>query len=196
MPRSKHDGPRSGTARWARVPQGGLESAAVRSVRRTRRPLLALALLVALLLIGYVLRALGSGSGGAGSDSRAASATASATGSSSVTAARSSTRPTGPRSTTTTSAGVPLSALPPQVGTTVRLIRSGGPFPYPRNDGVTFHNNEQTLPRRADGYYREYTVTTPGSPDRGPRRIVTGRGGEFYYTSDHYASFRLVDVNR
>jgi ribonuclease T1 len=78
----------------------------------------------------------------------------------------------------------------------VRLIESGGPFPYPRNDGVVFHNNEHHLPPERDGYYHEYTVPTPGSSDRGARRIVTGASGEFWYTSDHYDTFQRVDVRR
>lgn len=81
--------------------------------------------------------------------------------------------------------------LPPQAQETIRLIERGGPFPYER-DGVTFGNRERLLPIRAAGYYREYTVTTPGSSDRGARRIVAGRDGELYYTDDHYESFRRV----
>ena len=81
--------------------------------------------------------------------------------------------------------------LPPEALETLRLIDRGGPFPY-RQDGGTFFNRERHLPPRPSGYYREYTVETPGSSDRGPRRIVTGAGGEAYYTSDHYATFRLI----
>jgi ribonuclease T1 len=92
--------------------------------------------------------------------------------------------------------GVALSSLPPQAAETVRLIQHGGPFPYPDNDGVTFYNDEGLLPSEPQGYYREYTVPTPGSPDRGARRIITGRGGQFYYTGDHYDSFERVDVSR
>jgi ribonuclease T1 len=91
---------------------------------------------------------------------------------------------------------VSLSTLPPEAAGTVRLIQRGGPFPYPDNDGVTFYNDEGLLPSEPQGYYREYTVPTPGSPDRGARRIVTGRGGQFYYTGDHYDSFERVDLNR
>jgi guanyl-specific ribonuclease Sa len=91
---------------------------------------------------------------------------------------------------------VALSSLPSQVRTTIALIERGGPFPYPRNDGVAFHNNEHLLPRQPDGYYREYTVPTPGSPDRGARRIIAGGPGEFWYTDDHYESLRRVDVSR
>ncbi|HKC26666.1 MAG TPA: ribonuclease domain-containing protein [Jatrophihabitans sp.] len=91
---------------------------------------------------------------------------------------------------------VRLSALPPQAAATVRLIEQGGPFPYPRNDGAVFHNLEHRLPAEPDGYYREYTVPTPGSPDRGARRIITGDGGQIYYTGDHYETFVRVDVHQ
>jgi guanyl-specific ribonuclease Sa len=91
---------------------------------------------------------------------------------------------------------VALSALPPQAAQTVRLIERGGPFPYPHDDGVVFHNLEHRLPAEPDGYYHEYTVPTPGSPDRGARRIVTGARGQFWYTGDHYETFRRVDVDR
>jgi ribonuclease T1 len=89
-----------------------------------------------------------------------------------------------------------LSALPSQVGDTVEEIQNHGPFRYPQ-DGVTFDNRERLLPREALGYYHEYTVTTPGSADRGTRRVITGGSPSapvvLYYTGDHYASFcRLV----
>lgn len=84
------------------------------------------------------------------------------------------------------------SALPKEARTTLELIRAGGPYPFPRNDDQTFANRESILPNRANGYYREYTVVTPGSADRGARRIVCGREGELYYTDDHYGSFRRV----
>lgn len=83
------------------------------------------------------------------------------------------------------------SALPAEARQTLALIRAGGPFPYAR-DGVEFRNREGLLPKRARGYYREYTVKTPGAKDRGARRIVAGRGGEHYYTDDHYRSFRRI----
>jgi guanyl-specific ribonuclease Sa len=91
---------------------------------------------------------------------------------------------------------VPLSALPPEAAATVRRIEAGGPFPYPRNDGVVFHNFEHRLPAEPDGYYHEYTVPTPGAPDRGARRLITGSRGEFYYTGDHYEKFVRVEVGR
>jgi guanyl-specific ribonuclease Sa len=89
---------------------------------------------------------------------------------------------------------VALSALPPQAAQTVSAIEHGGPFPYPRDDGVVFHNLEHRLPAEPDGYYREYTVPTPGAPDRGARRIITGAKGQFWYTSDHYGTFERVDL--
>jgi ribonuclease T1 len=90
---------------------------------------------------------------------------------------------------------VALSSLPAQASDTVHLIEAGGPFPYPQ-DGVVFNNAERRLPDEPRGYYREYTVPTPGSADRGARRIITGKNGEYYYTPDHYESFRRVDVTR
>jgi ribonuclease T1 len=81
--------------------------------------------------------------------------------------------------------------LPAEARDTLKLIDQGGPFPYSR-DGVVFGNFERILPAKERGYYREYTVKTPGESDRGARRIVTGKGGERYYTDDHYKSFRRV----
>ncbi|MBP2323693.1 ribonuclease T1 [Kibdelosporangium banguiense] len=88
---------------------------------------------------------------------------------------------------------VNLSSLPTQATDTVRLIQRGGPFPYPQ-DGSVFQNRERILPICSNGYYHEYTVKTPGSSTRGARRIVTGSAGEYFYTADHYASFRLVNI--
>lgn len=86
---------------------------------------------------------------------------------------------------------VAVQSLPPEVRQTLALIKGNGQFPY-RQDGKTFGNREKRLPMRAHGYYREYTVKTPGAKDRGARRIVAGNGGEFYYTDDHYRSFRRI----
>lgn len=86
---------------------------------------------------------------------------------------------------------VSLSELPREAQRTIALIKRGGPFPY-RRDGTVFQNRERLLPIRPRGYYREYTVPTPGEDDRGARRIVAGQGGEFYYTEDHYESFVQV----
>lgn len=88
---------------------------------------------------------------------------------------------------------VPLSSLPPEAAETADLVEEGGPFPYPQ-DGTVFQNREDLLPDCPSGYYHEYTVETPGSPDRGARRIVTGDDGEHFYTDDHYASFSLIDL--
>lgn len=93
---------------------------------------------------------------------------------------------------------VALSDLPPQAQTTHRLVRSGGPFSYAK-DGVVFGNRERLLPAHPRGYYREYTVKTPGSRDRGARRIVCGGTPPTapevcYYTADHYNSFRRIVV--
>jgi guanyl-specific ribonuclease Sa len=87
--------------------------------------------------------------------------------------------------------------LPPEAVATLEAIARGGPFPYSR-DGSTFQNRERRLPDAPRGYYREYTVETPGSPDRGARRIVSGGDPAevFYYTDDHYRSFRRVEVHR
>jgi ribonuclease T1 len=84
-----------------------------------------------------------------------------------------------------------LEKLPVEARATIALIKAGGPYPYSQ-DGRTFHNREKRLPLQERGYYREYTVKTPGARDRGARRIVAGRGGEFYYTDDHYRSFRRI----
>ena len=92
---------------------------------------------------------------------------------------------------------VALAQLPPEAQTTARLIRSGGPFAHPRKDGSVFGNRERLLAPKPRGYYREYTVRTPASRDRGARRIVCG-GREptqpeaCFYTDDHYASFRRI----
>jgi len=91
---------------------------------------------------------------------------------------------------------VPLADLPAQAQATERLVRSGGPFPYEK-DGIVFGNRERLLPRQSRGYYREYTVPTPGARDRGARRLVCGgrqprNPDACFYTDDHYASFRRV----
>jgi ribonuclease T1 len=88
-------------------------------------------------------------------------------------------------------AEVAADALPAEARATLRLIDRGGPFPYDR-DGVEFRNFEKRLPLKPRGYYREYTVRTPGVKHRGARRIVAGAAGELYYTEDHYQSFRRI----
>lgn len=84
-----------------------------------------------------------------------------------------------------------LADLPREARQTLTLIKAGGPFPYAR-DGIIFGNFEKRLPRQQRGYYHEYTVKTPWRRDRGPRRIVSGAEGEYYYTDDHYQSFRRI----
>ncbi|MBM3356695.1 MAG: ribonuclease N [Betaproteobacteria bacterium] len=94
----------------------------------------------------------------------------------------------------TTPAALPeiaVAELPAEARETIQLIGRGGPFPYER-DGTVFGNFEKLLPLRERGYYREYTVRTPGLQHRGARRIVAGSAGELYYTDDHYRSFRRV----
>ena len=94
-----------------------------------------------------------------------------------------------------TEATVAVAELPRQGRDTYELIRKGGPFPYEK-DGVVFGNRERQLPSEKRGYYREYTVQTPGSRDRGARRIVCGGPARAphacFYTADHYASFRKI----
>ena len=94
---------------------------------------------------------------------------------------------------------IAAAALPAEARATLALIKAGGPFPHAR-DGSVFSNREKLLPPRQRGHYREYTVKTPGARDRGARRIVAGAGasgdartsGEYYYTDDHYNSFRRI----
>lgn len=134
---------------------------------RSPRPLVALVAVVVLLLgVGW----LASG----GSSAPAGGGSASASGGS-----------------TTTAGTVRTADLPPEARRTLALVKSGGPYPYAR-DGIVFSNREGLLPREPSGYYHEFTVVTPGSADRGARRIIVGQHGEDYYTDDHYASFREV----
>ena len=102
-----------------------------------------------------------------------------------------STQNSVPTSRPRTSEGLEISQLPTEARRTLELIRNGGPFLYGR-DGITFANRERLLPVRDYGYYREYTVKTPGASDRGARRIIAGRNGEYFYTDDHYRSFKRI----
>lgn len=93
-------------------------------------------------------------------------------------------------------AAVSLRDLPQEARRTEQLIRRGGPFEFAK-DGMVFGNRERLLPRQARGFYREYTVRTPGARDRGARRIVCGgrqatQPEACYYTADHYASFKRI----
>jgi ribonuclease T1 len=100
-----------------------------------------------------------------------------------------------PRESSAPAAVIHVAELPREGRMTLEQIRQGGPFPNGK-DGVVFGNRERLLPRASRGYYREYTVPTPGSRDRGARRIVCGGPARApqacYYTADHYASFRMI----
>jgi ribonuclease T1 len=138
-------------------------------VLRTRRPLLALLLLGVLLAGGYLVSALRS-------DDPAPSGSA-------------------PASSSAHADGLPTvrsADLPAQARSVLGLIDTGGPFPYDQ-DGAVFGNLEGLLPKHPRGWYHEYTVPTPGSQDRGARRIIAGGDGARYYTADHYESFARIE---
>lgn len=78
-----------------------------------------------------------------------------------------------------------------KVNEAIDKIRNGGPFSYPQ-DGTVWENRKEPLPKKPDGYYREYTVDDPSAPNRGARRLVVGDGGEMYYTDDHYLTFTKI----
>lgn len=86
---------------------------------------------------------------------------------------------------------VKASQLPNEARQTLALIAKGGPYPYREDDG-NFGNFEGLLPKKASGFYKEYTVVTPGESDRGARRIIAGEDGGKYYTADHYESFKFI----
>lgn len=88
-------------------------------------------------------------------------------------------------------ATISVAELPPEARDTLRAIKQGGPFAYPR-DGVVFKNHERILPKHPHGYYSEYTVKTPGSHNRGIRRIISGKLNEYYYSADHYKTFKRI----
>lgn len=84
-----------------------------------------------------------------------------------------------------------VNQLPREARGVLKLIKDGGPFLYSR-DGVVFNNREGRLPKQKRGYYREYTVPTPGAKNRGARRIIASKQSEYFYTDDHYQSFRKI----
>lgn len=86
---------------------------------------------------------------------------------------------------------ITIAELPPEARATIALIHKGGPYPYAKDHAI-FGNREGRLPRQKRGYYREYTVKTPGERTRGARRIIAGKGGEMFYTDDHYNTFRRI----
>jgi ribonuclease T1 len=92
-------------------------------------------------------------------------------------------------------AQIAVADLPREAKQTLTLIRAGGPFPFDK-DGTVFGNREKQLPKRSRGYYKEYTVKTPGVRDRGARRLIVGDNpqttAEIYYTDDHYQTFKRL----
>ena len=147
---------------------------------RTRRPLLALLLLGVLLAGGYLLSFVDADDPVPGAGPAATSA------------APGADRSSGPAAAADGIRTVAAAALPAEARRVLRLIDAGGPFPYEQDGGV-FGNVERLLPAQPRGWYREYTVPTPGERDRGARRIVAGRDGIRYYTADHYDSFARID---
>lgn len=176
-------------------------------MRNPRTVLLALAAVVLLALWWWVDSDTGPSGDDAGPATRAtvsATTASSASSGASTSAATTSGSPTTSSAVPSTSSSAvdsvdPVSGLrwidevdlPPEAWDTLQLIDDGGPFPYDEDDG-TFGNFEGILPSEPRGYYREYTVDTPGLSHRGARRIIAGEGGEYYYTQDHYASFERI----
>ncbi|MFD4654078.1 ribonuclease [Kitasatospora sp. NPDC058444] len=172
-----------------------------------RNPLVVVAVLILAVLagVGYLLTDKGSSHPKAAA-SPAASATAGPAAAGSTAPKPSAPKPTPPAGGAGTApapagtwvpsdsslADVCRTKLPGQAQDTLGLIAKGGPYPYSR-DGIVFENRESRLPKKADGYYHEYTVVTPGSNDRGARRVVTGDSGEQYWSADHYATFLEID---
>ncbi|MET8622896.1 ribonuclease [Kitasatospora sp. NPDC004669] len=155
---------------------------------RSKSPLVVVAVLILAVLAGagYLL----AGKGGSSHPKAAASAA--------TTAAKpSAPKPSPPSGGSWVPADPALAdvcrtKLPSQAQDTLTLIAKNGPYPYNR-DGIVFENRESRLPKKADGYYHEFTVLTPGSNDRGTRRVVTGGAGEQYWSPDHYATFQEID---
>lgn len=183
------------------------EPGARQQTRRTptRRQLLGILALLVLVVVALVLISNSSGLPGDPGTPGAAGPMTTAPTTTAPTTIGISTKPSSnpPTSSPTTGidpdSGLPFvaaSALPQQARDTLALIASGGPYPFPRNDNQTYFNNNRVLPRHPSGYYREYTVITPGAKTRGARRIIAGEAGELYYTADHYDSFRRILENR
>lgn len=145
-----------------------------------------LALLIAVIL-APLLAGCGSGTSGSAGRSTAISGGGPSSKASPSSSNSGSATPAKPPNVST----IPEANLPSEARDVIHRIQSGGTFQY-RQDGVTFANREGRLPAEPRGYYREYTVATPGAADRGARRLILGRNGELYYTSDHYRSFQWV----
>jgi ribonuclease T1 len=147
----------------------------------SRRPLA----VVLALLVGVLLTACG------GSIPKGSTSYGPGTGAAGSAAAPSDAAQLAPAAPVSSLRTVLVAQLPEQGVDTLRLIASDGPFPYSQ-DGATFSNREGLLPQHKSGWYREFTVITPGSSDRGARRIIAGDDGGRFFTDDHYASFREV----
>lgn len=165
--------------------------------RDWRNRLSLLAGLALIVLAGWIVL---QGGNSAGPESRpgASAATSSNPAPNSTGTGASSTGSEASGGDSTPTSGLPtmtVGELPAEGRETLALIERGGPFPH-RRDGLTFGNRERLLPAQSRGYYREYTVETPGASDRGARRLVAGDGGDLYYTADHYASFHQVQEER
>lgn len=174
-----------------------------RAVNLTDYPARRLGVAVGLMLVAFVLLLTGCGGTAGTAQSSAVGASSAAVtkpppSSKATASAKASAKPSAaatsrlaPSAPTTDLDTIAIDQLPPEAVTTLQLIASDGPFPYSR-DGVTFGNREGILPKEPNGFYAEYTVVTPGSKDRGARRIVAGDDGSRFYTDDHYASFEEV----
>ncbi len=184
-------------------------SAAQRATTRRFQRLALLLLVVGVVALGLLAQR---GAAPAGGESAAAAASPGTVGATVAApdgtattgpaTARTTTRATATRTTTAATStatrdpysGLPwvdVADLPEQARTVLATIDRGGPYAYDK-DGTVFRNAEGRLPKAATGYYREYTVVLPGSPDRGPLRIVVGGGEYFYWTDDHYATFSRI----
>ncbi|MFI9364666.1 ribonuclease [Kitasatospora sp. NPDC053057] len=165
---------------------------------RSKSPLVVVAVLILAVLagVGYLL----AGRGGSSHPKAAASSTATAGSSAPKPSAPKPSPPAGgasaPGGTWVPAdpalADVCRTKLPSQAQDTLALIAKNGPYPYNR-DGIVFENRESRLPKKGNSYYHEFTVVTPGSNDRGTRRVVTGGSGEQYWSPDHYATFQEID---
>lgn len=181
------------------------------AARRKQLATLIAGVLAVLIVLGaaFLINNLGSNDSAAVATSSTKSASAKPSSTKQVTTQQTTAKPSNKQSTSQSNkggaAGTPenpsklpalkASQLPKEGQQTLALIAKGGPYPYSR-DGINFGNFEGLLPKQSGGYYSEYTVLTPGSSDRGARRIIVGKAGEKYYTDDHYASFSFIQENQ